>query len=499
MDVAINHIEFDSFIKDFKLTLQQLFRGKESDAVSNRDLSAELVHTVLTENPLAVAIPEQFGGRGVITKECLSLLAAASYESLSLSLIFGINIALFLQPVTKYANEQVKEEIFDRFLQHQNMGGLMITEPAYGSDALNMKTRYTEREEGYHITGTKHWQGLTGLANYWLIACKKETQTGDLGRDIDFFICDTTQPKQHIRVKEYYDNLGLSLIPYGLNILDLQVPSNYRLQPQSTGIQMMLDILHRSRMQFPGMAMGFIQRMLDEATSHCTTRKVGAGSLLLMDQIQFQIGRIQSAYTLCSAMCVRSSRISGIDQDLASEGLEANSIKTVVTDLMQESAQVLVQLSGARGYRTSHIGGSGIIDSRAFQIFEGANEMLYSQIGESIIRMMKKQKQENLFDFLKDFPPTAIACLYFKKELSFQIHCTLSQRKQVELGKILARIICMGYVIDLGEDGFRKELAENCLCMVQQEVSALFCSFRFENKVKAVEEYSDESSWMNFV
>lgn len=499
MDVIINHIEFDSFIKDFKLTLQQLFQGKEETGVSSKGLSIGLIHTILAESPLSVAIPEQFGGRGVMAKECLSLLAAASYESLSLSLIFGINIALFLQPVTKYANEQVKEEIFERFLLKRNMGGLMITEPEYGSDALNMKTRYTETEDGYHIRGTKHWQGLTGLADYWLIACKKETHTGDLGRDIDFFICDTSQPSQHIRVKEYYDNLGLSLIPYGLNILDLQVPSTYRLQPHSTGVQMMLDILHRSRMQFPGMAMGFIQRMLDEATTHCTNRKVGTGSLLSMDQIQFQIGRIQSAYTLCSAMCVRSSRISGIDQDLASKGLEANSIKTVVTDLMQESAQLLVQLSGARGYRTSHIGGSGIIDSRAFQIFEGANEMLYSQIAESILRMMKKLKQDNLFEFLKDFPPTTLACVYFKKELSIQIQCTLSQRKQVELGRILARIICMGYVIDLAEDGFRKELSENAIIMLRQEISALFCSFRSENSVKAVEEYADNSSWINFV
>src|SRR5690606_39125438 len=101
-----------------------------------------------------------------------------------------------------------------------------------------------------------------------------------------------------------------------------------------------------------------------------------------IDQVQYQLSRIQSAFTICSAMCAHSSNMSGIEHNLASEGIEANSMKAVVTDLMQESAQLLVQLSGAQGYRTTHIGGRGIMDSRPFQIFEGSNEMLYSQIAD---------------------------------------------------------------------------------------------------------------------
>src|SRR5690606_29064053 len=136
--------------------------------------------------------------------------------------------------------------------------------------------------------------------------------------------------------------------------------------------------------------------MLDEAILHCKNRMVGAGNLLSMDQIQFQLSRIQSAYTICSAMCARSSRISGIDHNLAGEGLEANSMKAVITDLMQESAHLLVQVSGANGYKISHVGGRGIMDSRPFQIFEGSNEMLYSQSADMITRLMRKKKQFHL-------------------------------------------------------------------------------------------------------
>ena len=140
--MTLTDIKFSEFLKDFEQTLKNLFHEKEdiNKLSLERGLPPAVMKEILSERPLSVAIPEQFGGRGSKVKECLGILSAASYESLPLSLTFGINIALFLEPVSKYADESVKKDIFDRFLENQNMGGLMITEPDYGSDALNMKT-----------------------------------------------------------------------------------------------------------------------------------------------------------------------------------------------------------------------------------------------------------------------------------------------------------------------------------------------------------------------
>lgn len=492
--------DFSVFIKDFEATLYNLFhKERDIDQLSlERGLPPEVLHTIMSKNPLSVAIPSEFGGRGGHVKECLEILSAASYESLSLSLTFGINIALFLEPVAKYAEASVKPKIFNRFLKNQNMGGLMITEPDYGSDALNMKTFSQETDHGYSIKGSKHWQGLTGMADYWLIAARNKTANGDLSRDVDFFIADNSNEKQHVIVEEIYDNPGLYMIPYGLNTLNLDVPKNQRLIPETTGIKMMLDILHRSRLQFPGMATGFIKRMLDEATQHCQNRIVGAGNLLTFDQVQFQLARIQSAFTISSAMCLRSTEISGVEHNVATNGLEANSMKAVVTDLMQESAQITTQVAGANGYRISHIGGRGIMDSRPFQIFEGSNEMLYSQISEMITRAMKKSKLTNLWEYLKTMDVTAESCEFFKKDLNINLSSNLSQRKLVDLGRIIGRVVSIGYVLELQNKGFRKDLIDNCITMVQQEISGLFSAFHFDNTVKVVEDYSDNSTWSKF-
>ncbi len=493
--------KFDVFIDRFKGRLKSLFHDESNinELSLNRGLPEDVWNGIMKMNPLSVAIPREFGGRGAQVSECLGILSAASYEALPLSLTFGINIALFLEPLAKYGNPEIQAPIFQRFMQEQAMGGLMITEPDYGSDALNMRTSYSETETGYSIKGQKHWQGLTGMADFWIVAARKRVQEADLARDVEFFVTDNNQPGQKIVVEHYFNNLGLYMIPYGLNTVDVQVPHNQKLIQHSTGIKMMLDILHRSRLQFPGMGMGFIQRMLDEALAHTTQRKVGGQPLVAMDSVRFQLSRIQAAYTLASGMCAHSSSMSGIAFDVAGEGLQANSMKALVTDLMQESAQICVQLSGSSGYKIDHIAGRGIVDSRPFQIFEGSNEMLYTQISEIMVKQMRKQKVTNFSEYLNTFERTARVAPLFRKSLDFELPAVLVQRQTVVLGKMIARLVCLQYVDEMVERGFRKDLFENCVKHIRMDIKKLTTDLSDYNNAEPIMEYHEGSAWSDFI
>ncbi len=492
---------YSEFLDRFEKRLHCLFHSESNinELSVNRGLPAEIWDGIMELKPLSVAIPEEFGGRGTQVKECLGILAAASYESLPLSLTFGINIALFLEPFAKYGQAGMKNYVFDRFLEGQAMGGLMITEPDFGSDALNMRTFYTQEQDSYRLKGTKHWQGLTGMAEFWLVAARKQLADGELARDIDFFVTDNNKEGQKIHVEHYFNNLGLYMIPYGLNTIDIAVPAEQKLLQHSTGIKMMLDILHRSRLQFPGMGMGFIKRMLDEALAHCTTRKVGAQKLLELDSVQYQLSRIQSSYSLCSGMCARSTAISGIDHDLATKGLEANSMKALVTDLMQEAAQICVQLSGSSGYKIDHVAGRGIVDSRPFQIFEGSNEMLYTQIAEIIVKQMKKEKQLNLGVFLQTLEQTKLIGDRFAKLLDFTLPEGMVQRQLILLGKVIARLITLQYVFEMSAKGFRSDLYENSFKHMQMDIRKLLSDFSNVNSATPIVDYQEASNWMDFI
>jgi len=492
--------DFSEFLDDLKVKMKNAFRNKEDgeNVRPKRGVPQSAMQEIMSGSPLSVGIPKECGGRGVLMHENIAVLAAASYESLALSLTFGINSALFLQPVGKFALDEIKKPVFKRFLEEKNMGGLMITEPDFGSDALNMQTSYKEKNESYFIKGKKHWAGLTGWANFWLLTARKQNQSGNLQRDIDFFICDVNAPGQQIMVEEYFETPGLYTIPYGRNHIDVKIPEVQKLQPQTTGVKMMLDLLHRSRMQFPGMGMGFIKRMLDDSIAHCKQRFVGAKSLLGYDQVQQRLSKLQAIYTVCSAMCANSSKKAGVENDLSSSGLEANAIKSVITDYMHEAAQSAVQLFGAKAYKTSHFAGMGMADSRPFQIFEGSNDILYAQITEGVVKLMKRSKETNLYQFLKNFDLTELAAGHIKSMSDFNLDLQLSQRKLVEMGKIIGRVISLNQLLEMADKGFRKDLIEGGVTMLRQEITKLLAGFSFKNKSNVVEDYEENSSWLNF-
>jgi len=512
MDSSFNHLEthnsptdnqsnsFPVFLKDFKEKVSHVFHTRDRlDRISvNRGLPPFVMREIMSVNPLSVCIPAQYGGRGDKVPEVLSVLEAASYESLALSLTFGINMALFLQPVSKYATEEARGPVFQDFLKNQKMGGLMITEPDHGSDALHMQTYHVQQGDQYHLKGTKHWAGLTGWADYWLLTARQKAGSGHLLRDIDFFICNINGPNQTIVVEEFFHNLGLYMIPYGRNRIDVKVPAMQRLVPHSSGVNMMLDILHHSRMMMPGIAMGFIKRMLDEAIQHCTQRSSGGKSHLLYDQVQLRLARLQSAYTICSAMCAYSSNTADTQSDLVSFGLEANSIKSLVTDLMQESAQSLLQLVGAKGYKLDHIAGRGTVDSRPFQIFEGSNDILNIQITESLLKGMKNAKEKNLYKFMKAHPSFSKAAERLKDILNINPENPLSQRKQYTLGRVIADAFALELVIRLGEKAYRQDLIDAAVIFLQMEISQLMNGFHFGNEQQLVEGYAEGSHWSLF-
>ncbi len=494
-----NQESIQHFLGKLKEKMKQVYhqRGDNNKYSQQRGLPPFVLREIMECNPLSIGIPKAYGGRGALMHENIALLEAASYESLALSLTFGINSALFLQPVGKYGQEEAKQEVFKRFLQHKNMGGLMITEPDYGSDALNMQTSFTEEKEHFWLKGKKHWAGLTGWADFWLLTARKRNHA-DLQRDIDFFICDVTQPDQGIKVEEFFDNLGLYQIPYGRNHIDVKIPKTHQLKPHSTGVKMMLDLLHRSRMQFPGMGMGFLQRLMDEAITHCKQRLVGGKSLFNYDQVQERLSKLQASFTICSAMCSNSAKKAGVENDLTGIGIEANAVKSVVTDLMQQAAQSLTQLVGAKAYKLSHIGGRSIVDSRPFQIFEGSNDILYAQISEGVVKQMRKLKEKNLFQFLKTHELTHRSADQLKELFNFELNLQLPQRKLVELGQVLGRVISMDMVHQLADEGFRADLIEGGLNMLHQEIQQTMSNFKLQTQDLVVEDYQENSSWLKF-
>lgn len=74
----------------------------------------------------------------------------------------------------------------------------------------------------------------------------------------------------------------------------------------------------------------------------------------------------------------------------------------------------------------------------------------------------------------------------------------LPQRKLVDLGKIISRIVSANHVANLGADGFRMDLINDSLLTIKQEISMFISAYTFNTSVVPIEDYKQDSAWLSY-
>jgi len=82
--------------------------------------------------------------------------------------------------------------------------------------------------------------------------------------------------------------------------------------------------------------------------------------------------------------------------------------------------------------------------------------------------------------------------------VNFDIDTQFPQRKLVEFGQVISRIVSMDLVLSLENSGFRKDLIENALLSLKQEISTQLNTFHFQNSSQVVVDYNDGSFWLDY-
>ena len=111
---------------------------------------------------------------------------------------------------------------------------------------------------------------------------------------------------------------------------------------------------------------------------------------------------------------------------------------------------------------------------------------------------MKRFKENNLFSFLKINPLTTRSTDQLKELFNFNLNMELPQRKLVELGQVIGRVVSMDMVHRLSDEGFRKDLIRGGINMLHEEIQQLMSTFRLQPKDMVVEDYHENSSWLRF-
>jgi len=337
-------------------------------------------------DPFREYLPASVGGTDGRAADLLAVLDVVAYEHLPLSLAVGITGALFILPIDGHAAPDVARDTLQRVAGDDVwLGGMMMTEPSCGSDLLNACSTAESTGSATRIRGEKHWSGLTGHADSWLVFARDDAARRS--RRMGFYVAPPGAVREGFRVQEFYSAFGLAPIPYGRTKFDAEIPSANRLGDSLPYTRVMAGILCGSRKIFAGMAHGHARRCLDEATRHTRDRQAFGGSLSDLDQVQARLDDLRFSECLTRAFCFRviemSERITSTDPKA---GHGALLVKALGTELMATSAENLALLRGGEGYRRSVEGFSSLVDSYPYRVFEGPNDVLFEQYARGAMK-----------------------------------------------------------------------------------------------------------------
>ncbi|WP_433476321.1 acyl-CoA dehydrogenase family protein [Spirillospora sp. CA-142024] len=416
------------------------------DAVASKFDSATFPQQILPPDSWALLVragvrlptlPKEYGGRDSNVEMC-RIVEIASEWNLALGVYVIVNTALALLPVVKWAGEEVKQEMLPQFAGGDPlMAGLAATEPGAGSALSSMATTFEEVDGGYRIRGRKHWQALSSTAHWWLVLARNVHR-----REYGYFV---VKRSEGFRTVELYEALGLKLLDYGVNDIDVTVPRHRRIDAEETGLDS-VDMFLASRALLAAAGAGFLRRISREAHAYAEGRQIGRKPQSKIGFVRYRLAAIDTSATICEALSHYLQTRLDVTGDMTPAFPAVQALKTVATDRMISAAQHYQQLTGAEGYRCgspTNIAGQAFLDTRVFSIFDGNNDMLNQQL---TAYCLTRRSGRSLSGFLADWPLTAPAVATLQTDLSF-LDQRLSQAHQVLAGRVIGYLFAITQVL----------------------------------------------------
>jgi len=143
---------------------------------------------------LGVTVPEEDGGSEMGAVAATIIMEEMSAVDASTTLSYLAHTILCVHQIAKNGSKQQKEKYLPNLLSGKFLGGMGLSEPDSGSDALGMKTRAElmthKKKQGYLLNGSKTW--ITNGPEGDIFYCYAKTGAGK--KNVSTFIIERTLP-----------------------------------------------------------------------------------------------------------------------------------------------------------------------------------------------------------------------------------------------------------------------------------------------------------------
>lgn len=314
-----------------------------------------------------VEIPEEYGGMGLSYETCAMLFEELAWADSGYADTFVTGFVAFRNILLAGTPAQARR--FADVLAPGAFAAFCLTEAGAGSDVAALRTTAVLDGDEYVINGTKSFITNGSIASLYVVFAKTDPAAG--ARGITGFLVDGSAPGLSAGAKEH--KMGFRLSDTCEVVFDnVRVPREAVIGEVGGGMAVALGALNLSRAFISTLAVGIMQRALDEAVAYARERRQFGRPIIEFEMVQAMLADMAVKCQASRAVVNNCMRLIDAGADVRVAG---SVVKTFVTDALQEVTSDAVQVLGGYGYSKDYPVEKLMRDAKVFQIFEGTNQI----------------------------------------------------------------------------------------------------------------------------
>jgi len=345
--------------------------------------SMELMRRMGELGLLGTFFEEEYGGSGgsyatraIISEETARVCAG-------LDLVLFADIMLFARALHRHGTPEQKARYLAPVLAGEKIGGMGITEPKGGSDALNPATRATLVDRSYVLTGQKTFVTNAPNADFLVIIARTSEEKSRIDGGTWFIL---ERGMEGFETGRPFDKMGMRSSPTGDVFMDhVRVPDDQILGKVGNGFRMLMDSLDSERVLVGASTIGQAQACLEEAVRYANEREVFGSAIRDYQLIQEKIANMATGIEMSRAMLFRLLRALDRGEKVTRE---AAILKYYSSQMLQQASSDMVQIWGGAGQLEDNKTARLYRDGKHHEIGAGTNEIMKIWIARETYQAM---------------------------------------------------------------------------------------------------------------
>ncbi|MDO9498877.1 acyl-CoA dehydrogenase family protein [Falsiroseomonas sp.] len=317
---------------------------------------------------LGMTVPEALGGAQAGVQAYAIVMEELSRGYASVADQVGL-VELLGTLLSEHGTPAQQARYLTPLLRYETSCAYALTETEAGSDLANLKT--TARRDGtdWVLNGERMWIHMAPRADFAAVLARTDPAAGHRGMSI--FLADLNAPGvERLRAEH---KMGQRASPVGgLRFTDVRLPSAALLGPEGRGFHMMMSVLDKGRIGIAALALGILQRALEESVSYAKQRVQFGKPIAEQQAIRFLIADM--AKDAHAARLLVRDAAQGMDEGRRVT-LEASMAKCFASDAAVARTADAVQIHGGTGYIRGVTVERLYRDAKITQIYEGTNQI----------------------------------------------------------------------------------------------------------------------------